>query len=126
LGQIFCFTIGPGANSNLEVAGRRHEVFKDFTKFTDGPDTCSHLVDARKEDSAGWQGVDREVERISFRTRTRILAYHANSVGDVELAQELYHTGLDKAKAEKNPTLIADVYRMRAGMYAVPGTQVVT
>jgi hypothetical protein len=51
-----------------------------------------------------------------------LLAYHAHSVGYVELAQILYETSLSKAKAEKNPFLVADIYRMRAPLFATKGT----
>jgi hypothetical protein len=53
---------------------------------------------------------------------TELLAYHAQSVGDVELAQVLYQTSLTKAKAEKNSFLTADIYRMRASLFAAQGT----
>ncbi len=51
-----------------------------------------------------------------------MLAYHAASVGEAELAQELFQTGLNKANAEKNAFLKADILRIRASMLAAPGT----
>jgi hypothetical protein len=53
-----------------------------------------------------------------------LLAYQAASVGDVDLAERLYKTALDKATSDKNAFLIADIMKTRAAMYAVPGTAV--
>jgi hypothetical protein len=53
---------------------------------------------------------------------TELLAYHAHSVGELQLAQVLYETSLTKAKAEKDSFLTADIYRMRGQLFAAPGT----
>jgi hypothetical protein len=68
-----------------------------------------------KESILRWKGSLSGAE-------VELLAYHAGSVGEVELAKVLYQTSLTKADAEKNPFLAADIYRMLAQLFAAPGT----
>lgn len=50
-----------------------------------------------------------------------LLAYQAQSIGDVDLANTLYNTALSKAAAEKDLITLADIYRMQASLFSTPG-----
>src|SRR5262245_37815661 len=49
---------------------------------------------------------------------TELLAYQAGSVGDVELAMQLYDSAFKKAHAENKAFLVADIYRVQAFFFA--------